>query len=103
MTKARIFKPAKNAMQSGRAKSNRWHLVFEPATPGIIDPLTGHVGASDAHQQIRLQFDTLQMAIDYATRNKVAFEVMPQKDRKKITKAYADNFATSRIEGNWTH
>nr|WP_321457262.1 ETC complex I subunit [uncultured Cohaesibacter sp.] len=102
MTKARIYKPAKNAMQSGSAK-NLWCLAYEAEKPKSVSALTGHTSSSDPHQQIVISFPTQDAAIAYAQRNGIDFQLLPSKERKRIIKAYSDNFATARIEGNWTH
>lgn len=101
--KARIFRPSKNAMQSGNAKSRNWILQFEPSSARLIEPLMGYTSSSDMNQQIRLSFKTKDEAIAYAQRNEIEFEVCEPKERKRRIMAYSDNFATNRIEGNWTH
>nr|WP_321979653.1 ETC complex I subunit [uncultured Cohaesibacter sp.] len=103
MTKARIFKPSKNAMQSGQATSHDWHLTFEPASARKIDPLMGHMSSADTRQQINLSFPSKEAAIAYAERENIDYLVLKPKERKRIVKAYSDNFATARVEGNWTH
>jgi len=99
---ARIYKPAKTAMQSGRAKTKEWVLEYEPATPREIDPLMGWTSSNDMLSQVRLFFETKEEAIDYATRHGIAFEVADIPTPKKILKAYADNFAFGRRQP-WTH
>nr|WP_319512723.1 ETC complex I subunit [uncultured Cohaesibacter sp.] len=103
MTKARIFKPSKNAMQSGQATSHAWHLTFEPASARKIDPLMGHMSSADTRQQINLSFPSKEAAIAYAERENIDYLVLKPKERKRIVKAYSDNFATARVDGNWTH
>ena len=76
---ARIFKPAKNAMQSGRAITREWQLDYEPEQPRAIEPLMGWTSSGDMKQQLTLHFDTREDAV-----------------------AYADNFAFKRVEP-WTH
>ncbi len=99
---ARIYKPAKTAMQSGRARTARWLLEFEPETPREVDPLMGWTSSRDTKQQLRLSFDTKEEAVAYATRNGIAFQVIEEQTRKVVPKAYADNFKYGRI-GIWTH
>jgi len=99
---ARIFKPAKTAMQSGEARTKDWLLEFEPSIPRDIDPLMGWTSSSDTQTQVRLEFDTKEEAIAYATREGIAFSLSEPKPRKPISKSYADNFRFGRI-GNWTH
>jgi hypothetical protein len=99
---ARIFKPARNAMQSGRANSKEWVLEFEPASARKADPLMGWTSSSDMNGQIRLQFDTREEAVAYAQRHGIAFQLFEPKESKRIIKAYADNFSVDRKEP-WTH
>jgi hypothetical protein len=99
---ARIYKPAKTAMQSGRAKTQEWVLEYEPATPREIDPLMGWTSSNDMLSQVRLFFETKEEAIDYAQKNGIPFRVFEPHPRAFIKKSYADNFKFGRI-GSWTH
>jgi hypothetical protein len=99
---ARIFKPAKTAMQSGEARTKEWILEFEPASPRDIDPLMGWVSSQDMQTQVRLEFDTKEEAIAYATRTGLAYTLSEPKPRRPIKKSYADNFKFGRTT-NWTH
>ena len=102
MTKVRIYKPAKSAMQSGVSNTELWHLEFEPAAARHPDPLMGWVGGGDTRQQVRLVFQSKDEAIGYATRNGLAYSVIEPKPRSFVKKSYADNFKFGRI-GSWTH
>jgi hypothetical protein len=102
MMTARIFKPARTAMQSGEARTKEWVLEFEPASPRSADPLMGWTSSSNTQTQVRLEFDTKEEAIAYATREGLAYTLAEPKPRKPIRKSYADNFRFGRI-GNWTH
>ena len=66
---ARIYKPAKTAMQSGRAKTQFWYLEFEQASARSVEPLMGWTSSSDMRQQVKLKFATKEDAIGYAERN----------------------------------
>ncbi len=99
---ARIFRPAKTAMQSGRAKTHDWELHFEPASARIPDPLTGWTQSTDTRGQVRLVFPTREEAVAYAQRHGIPFEVLPETTPRKIVKSYADNFAFQRKQP-WTH
>jgi hypothetical protein len=102
MTLARIHRPAKTAMQSGQAKSQRWLLEFVSDDPRGIDPLMGWTSSSDTRRQIKLWFDTKEEAVAYATKNGIAHQVEEPKDAKRRTMSYSDNFKFNRI-GQWTH
>jgi hypothetical protein len=99
---ARIYRPAKTAMQSGRAKTKDWLLEFTPASARRTDPLTGWTQSTDMNGQVRLTFETREEAVAYAQRHGIAFQLFEPKEPKKILKAYADNFATNRRQ-SWTH
>lgn len=99
---ARIFKPAKTAMQSGLAKTKKWVLEYEPEAPREIDPLMGWTSSSDMKSQIRLTFDTKDAAIAYAKKNGIAYRVLEPKKRGQARRTYSDNFKFGRV-GSWTH
>lgn len=99
---ARIYKPAKTAMQSGPARTKEWVLEFESATPREIDPLMGWTSSRDTQTQVQLSFETKEEAIAYAERNGIAYRLMEPKPRQQVRKSYADNFRFGRI-GSWTH
>jgi hypothetical protein len=89
-------------MQSGEARTKEWILEFDPAEPRSIDPLMGWTSSGDMRNQIRLEFDTKEEAVAYATREGLAYVVADPKPRKPIRKSYADNFKFGRKD-NWTH
>jgi hypothetical protein len=99
---ARIFRPAKTAMQSGRAKTEDWVLEFESQSARLPDRLMGWAQSSDMDGQIKLTFETRDEAIAYAQSRGIAFQVMEPKPVKRVLKAYADNFSSTRKEP-WTH
>jgi|SRR5690606_11898895 len=99
---ARIYSPARNAMQSGTAKTGHWVLEFEPEEPRKIDPLMGYTSSGDMKSQIRLTFPTKEEAIAYATKNGIAFQVYEPKPVKRRQISYADNFRYDR-KIPWTH
>jgi ETC complex I subunit conserved region len=99
---ARIYKPAKTAMQSGPARTKDWVLEHEIEAPREIDPLMGWTSSRDMKQQLRLSFDSKDEAVAYAERSGIAYRVMEPKPRKAVRKAYSDNFRFGRI-GSWTH
>jgi hypothetical protein len=99
---ARIYRPAKSAMQSGLATTRDWVLEFEPATARYPDPLTGWTSSTDMNGQVRLSFDTEAEAVAYAQRHGIPFRLLEPKAARKHLKAYADNFAVVR-RFPWTH
>jgi hypothetical protein len=99
---ARIYRPAKTAMQSGQARTKDWLLEHEAAAPREIDPLMGWTSSTDTRAQVLLAFDTKEEAIAYAERNGIPYIVAEPKQRKPVHKSYADNFKFGRM-GSWTH
>jgi hypothetical protein len=99
---ARIYRPAKTAMQSGRAKTNDWILEFEPESARLPDPLIGWIQSRDMNGQVRLPFDTREEAVAYAQAHGIAFRVMDPRPVERVIKAYADNFTPDR-KFPWTH
>ena len=92
MTKARIFKPAKTAMQSGLAATRLWVLEFEVAEKKEPDPLMGWAGSGDMKSQLRLKFKTREDAEDYARRKGIDYTVEETAPRRPKLQTYADNF-----------
>jgi hypothetical protein len=99
---ARIFRPAPNAMQSGRGNSRQWVLVHELSAAKEIEPLMGYTSSADTRQQIRLTFDTLEEAEAYAQRNGIAYTVQPEHVPTPKRSSYPDNFRSDR-KTPWTH
>jgi hypothetical protein len=99
---ARIYKPAKTAMQSGTGKAKQWVLEYEPELPRTIEPLMGWTSSGDMRQQVRLRFDSKDDAVAYCERHGIAYQVLEPKVPTRRAIAYADNFAFSR-RTLWTH
>ena len=99
---ARIYSPARSAMQSGKGKSKLWLLEFEPETRRMADPLMGWTGTVETAQQIRLKFESLEQAVAYAQKHGFAYEVLAESRSAQMPKSYSDNFKWGRKE-NWTH
>ena len=100
--RARIYKPAKTAMQSGMAKDEGWVLEFEPEDALTPDPLMGWSGSADTGRQVRLRFATVEEAVSYAERHGHDYSVAAPKERKFRPKIYAENFSHGRRQ-SWTH
>jgi len=90
--KAKIFKPAKTAMQSGRSKFNKWVLKFSDKKNQLKDTMMGWNGGSSTISQIELNFSSKEEAVNYAKKNGIDYEVLETRERKVINKSYADNF-----------
>ena len=100
---ARIFRPSKTAMQSGKGKTHDWVLEFEPQDARRADPLMGWTQTGDTESsQVRLAFESKEEAVRYADQHGIAFQLIDPKPAKRILKAYADNFAFGR-KVPWTH
>lgn len=97
MPRARIYRPAKNAMQSGKARTKSWVLEFEPTAGQKLDPLMGWAGSGDTRQQLSMRFDSVEAAEAYARENSIAADVINPHTPKRILKNYADRFAFNRI------
>ncbi len=90
--KAKIYKPSKTAMQSGRSKFNKWILKISDSKNQIKDTMMGWNGGSNTLSQIQLNFKSKEEAIHYAKSNNIDYEVLETSVRKVISKSYADNF-----------
>lgn len=102
--RARIYQPARTAMQSGTAKTKGWVLEFAPEAPREVDPLMGWTSSGDMNSQVRLRFDTKEAALDYARERGIDVTVVEPHKRKPNVRprGYAENFAVNR-RGAWTH
>ena len=99
---ARIYKPARTAMQSGAGNTKQWILVFEPEQRRVADPLMGWTSSTDMRGQVKLEFDTAEEAVAFAKREGLAYQVEEPHEPKRRTISYSDNFRYNRI-GQWTH
>ena len=90
--KAKIYKPTKTAMQSGRAKYNKWILKFLDQKNQLKDTMMGWNGGSSTVSQIELKFSSKEEAVSYAKKNSIDYEILETSERKVINKSYADNF-----------
>ena len=97
MPLARIYRPAKTAMQQGRAKTRKWILEYEPVTRRDPDPLMGWSSARDTLNQVQLRFDTLEEALVYAKANELDYTIIEPQVRTPKAKSYADNFRYDRV------
>jgi hypothetical protein len=100
--RARIYKPARTAMQSGNALTKRWVLEYEPETPRELDPLMGWTSSSDMRSQVMLEFDTKEEATTFAEKNEIPYQVFEPPAAKVRARAYSDNFRFDR-KIPWSH
>ena len=91
MKKAKIYIPNKSAMQSGLGKYNKWILEYEINDP-TKNPLMGWESSNDTYSELKLEFSTKELAINYAKKKKIDYELIEPKKRKIVKKSYADNF-----------
>jgi ETC complex I subunit conserved region len=99
---AKIYRPAKSAMQSGKAGRDKWRLEFVADQAPFTDALMGWTGARDARGQVRMSFDTKEQAIAFARAHNIPHQLADNPAPKRIIKAYADNFSYKRREP-WSH
>tara|TARA_A100001011_G_C14137593_1_gene768299 strand:+ start:25 stop:309 length:285 start_codon:yes stop_codon:yes gene_type:complete len=91
MKKAKIYIPAKSAMQSGKGKQKKWVLEFD-SKDTKINPLMGWESSTDTMSEVVLKFSTKEKAIEYAKKNGITFRVVEPKKKNYVIKSYADNF-----------
>lgn len=101
---AKIYQPAKSAMQSGQAKTHDWILEFVPEMAKVLDPLMGWAGSGDTKRQVRLRFESREAAEAYAERHGIPYRAFAAQLRRHILRqnGYGDNFAFQR-RMPWTH
>jgi len=97
MIQARIYRPSKTAMQSGKAKSRQWVLEFCVSPAQFIEPIMGWWGSKDTLHQIRLTFPTLETALAYGEKRGIVTQVEEPHLPLTVPKHYADTFRYDRI------
>ena len=91
MKKAKIYKPSKTAMQSGTKKFDKWVIEFI-TKDNSINPLMGWESSTDTYSELKLEFSNKELAIEYAKKNKINYEIIEPNIKKINKKSYADNF-----------
>ena len=99
---ARIYQPARKAMQSGKARTKKWVLEYEPEQAREIEPLMGWTASSDMRQQVSLEFETQEEAVAYASKHGIPFQVFEPHKPSLKSRAYSDNFRVDR-KVPWSH
>jgi hypothetical protein len=97
MAQARIYQPARTAMQSGRAQTRKWVLEYLPSTARRAEPLMGWASAEDTLNEVRLHFDTLVEARAFAEREGIQYTIITPQRAVDKPKSYADNFRYDRV------
>jgi len=102
--RARIYRPARPATQSGMARSAYWVLEFEPEAPRAVDPLMGWTASPDTRQQVHMRFPSREAALEYAREQGIEAVVQESPGRRHIIRprGYGENFRADRRQG-WTH
>ena len=99
---ARIFRPAKTAMQSGKGNTRQWVLNFDVSEPRKVEPLMGYTSSTDMLSQVRLSFETAEQAVAYCEANGIEYRVEEEKPVYRAKVSYSDNFRYDRAQP-WTH
>jgi hypothetical protein len=99
---AKIYRPAKNAMQAGQAGAKKWRLEFVLASAPRPDALMGWISGADPNGQVRMTFDTKQEAVAFARTHGIPHQVIEPPETARVIKSYSDNFAFRRREP-WSH
>ena len=90
--KARIYRPSRSTMSSGRGKMKNWILEYDPASPRRPEPLMGWVSSRDTLNQVQIAFETKEQAIAFAEKNGIDYDCMIAHERSIPPKNYSDNF-----------
>lgn len=89
----RIYRPARSAMQSGRANTKEWVLEMEPGSADSVEPLMGWIASDDTLKQVSLHFPTREAAVAFAEKEGWPYQVFePKEAEARRPKSYADNF-----------
>ena len=89
--KAKIYIPAKNAMQSGRGKQKNWIIEFETRDSNT-NSLMGWESSDDTLKEVKLKFSSKEKAIDYANANNIEYSLIEPKQKTFVIKSYEENF-----------
>lgn len=100
--KAKIYKPSKTSMQSGLGRTKKWILEFQKEKNKFKESLMGWIGSSDTSEQVRLYFESVEDAINFANKNKIEYNLVSGTKKKYSAKSYSDNFKFDRKD-KWTH
>ncbi|WP_273760141.1 ETC complex I subunit [Bartonella sp. ML70XJBT.G] len=99
---ARIYSPAKTAMQSGKRNTGFWILQYEPSQAKMLEPLMGYTATADVSSQIKIHFKSKEEAIAFADKNAIPYRVERAHRSIRRVVSYSDNFRSDRQQP-WTH
>jgi len=91
MRKAKIYKPSKTAMQSGKRNTKNWILEFDTLNTGI-NPLMGWETSNDTMSEVKLEFSSKEEALIYVKKNNIDYYIVEPQRAKIVKKSYSDNF-----------
>ena len=89
-------------MQSGTGRTRKWILEFQREKNKFKESLMGWTGSSDTSEQVRLYFESVEDAINFANKNKIEYSLVSETKKKYFAKSYSDNFKFERKD-KWTH
>ncbi len=92
MMNVKIYKPSKNAMQSGHGNGNNWVLEFESNAEKNAESLMGWTSSSDTLSQVSMTFPNKEDAIAFADKKGWNTTIMAENIRRIKPKNYSDNF-----------
>lgn len=96
--KAKIYKPSKSAMQSGRGRGKSWVLEYEPTSSRQAEPLMGWTSSEDTLNQVKLKFSSSDDAVAYAEKKGWDYTILPEQTRRVKPRNYTDNFKYIPVE-----
>ena len=91
MKRAKIYIPTKTAMQSVKRNDKKWVLEFETHNTGT-NSLMGWETSTDTMSEVKLEFDSKELAIHFAKKNNIEYYIIEPQKSKIVKKSYADNF-----------
>jgi hypothetical protein len=95
MRRAKIYKPSRTAMQSGKRNTKKWVLEFDTLDT-TVNPLMGWESSKDTMSEVKLDFSTKEEATNYAKKNNIDYYIVEPQKRKIIKKSYTDNFLKNK-------
>ena len=97
MTSVKIYRPAKNAMQSGRAKTKRWVMIYESVKAQYTEPIMNWPASTSTLPEVKMTFATKEEAIEFAKKQNWSYTLVLPHDRKIPPKSYVSNFTRPKL------